>query len=389
MTKKMRFFVFLLVGVNLVLVLIGLSLLLSRTGSATAEAFGAAPLATSDSERSVFGRQGPVVQAAAKVSPAVVGIGAVKYVREIRPGFDEFFSPFIIYPYSKQLLPFLGSGFLINSNGYVMTNYHVIEGAEKIIVTLVDGREFDAKLLDADTVVDVALLKIEGKDFPSAKLGSSDDLVIGEWVIAIGNPFGNLIEDPRPTVTIGVVSALNRSFLPESDRVRAYQNMIQTDAAINPGNSGGPLVNINGEVVGINTFIVSRSGGSVGLGFAIPINRARAVAKEIIEHGKIRALWLDFECITVTPYIAKALDLKTQVGALVRSMEKDGPASKAGLQVGDVILQANNSKIRDSREFSALFYSLQVGEKVEFIISRGDKTFKVTYTVQEAPKQPR
>ena len=349
------------------------------------------PMSVESTAQAAFGRgidaerHNAVVAAAEKVSPAVVTIGAIRtaYVRRFDPFFRDFFSPFIVYPY-KEKLPYLGSGFIINSKGYVLTNYHVIEGAEKVLVTLVDGRELEAEILDADKVVDVAMLKIkEGKNFPSAKLGDSEDLMIGETILAIGNPFGNLIEDPHPSVTAGVVSAVKRSFNPDMSNMRVYTDMIQTDASINPGNSGGPLINIKGEVIGINTFIMSKTGASHGIGFAIPINRARAIAKEIIEHGRIRPLWRDFDCVNLTPYLQKVLDAPDRNGVVVRRMERGGPAEKSGIEVGDIVRSANGREVRNCSDFLAYFSAMQVGDTFELEILRGDKEKNIKYVIHE------
>jgi serine protease Do len=329
-------------------------------------------------------RENIIVEAARKVSPAVVSIGILEkgYVREFNPFFDDFFSPFVLHPYTRKL-PFLGSGVIINSNGYILTNYHVVEGAHEILVTLVDGRELKGRILDADDILDIALIKVDGSDFPSAKMGDSDRLIIGEWVMAIGNPFGKVLEDPNPTVTVGVVSALRRSFKPSPRSSHIYQDMIQTDAAINPGNSGGPLVNVLAEVVGINTFIVSRTGASHGIGFAIPINKARAVVKEIVTYGKIRPLWLDFECINLTPYLVKTLEAPSTEGALIYSMRKGGPAEKADLRVGDIIIQANEKKIRSRDDLITYIVTMHVGEKITLGYIREGKTHKTTYILEE------
>ncbi|MFH0795303.1 MAG: trypsin-like peptidase domain-containing protein [bacterium] len=348
------------------------------------EAFAAEPAkAISEGTNTSSRRRSPVVLAAQKVSPSVVSVGAVQTsVRPMAPSFNDFFSPYLLYQY-KERMPYLGSGVIINSDGYILTNYHVIEGGEDLFVTLTDGREFKAKLLDADRLVDIALLKIEGKNLPEAKLGDSDSILIGEWVMAIGNPFGNLIESATPTVTLGVVSAVNRNFNPEPGRYRIYQDMIQTDAAINPGNSGGPLVNLDGEVVGINTFILSSSGSSAGVGFSIPINRARAVVKEIMEHGKIRPLWVDFDTMNITPYLQKMMELPTTQGALVSSMEKTGPGIRAGMRVGDVITKADDHVVRNYQDLLNYFLSKQVGEKIKFEILREGKQVEAVYQIEE------
>jgi serine protease Do len=389
MSRKMRIFLVLLTCINLAILIISTGLSGNRRAAEkfdiTSEVFAAGN--SSGSGDNI--RRTPEVVAAEKVSPAVVTIGAIRtsYVKRYDPFFNDFFSPFIVYPY-KEKLPYLGSGFIINSDGYVLTSYHVIEGAEKILVTLVDGREFEAEVLDADTVVDIAMLRIKGgTKFPSVKLGDSDDIMIGETVLGFGNPFGNLIEDPQPSVTRGVVSALKRSFNPDKNNMRVYSNMIQTDASINPGNSGGPLVNLNGEVIGVNTFIMSKSGGSHGIGFAIPINRARSIAKEIVKHGRIRPLWRDFSCVNLTPYLARILKYKGKKGVVVQRMEAKGPAQKCGLKVGDLILRANDRNINECSVLLAYFSSLQVGDIFKMEIFREGKIYKMEYHIEEFKKK--
>ncbi|HOE63289.1 MAG TPA: trypsin-like peptidase domain-containing protein [Candidatus Sumerlaeota bacterium] len=338
-----------------------------------------------ENTRDASSRRTRIVDVAQKVSPAVVNVGAIRtaYMRQLDPALHDFFNPFILYPYEEKI-PFLGSGFILDSAGHVVTNFHVIEGAQKVIVTLTDGREVEADILDADKVVDVAVLKIKDVgNLPYVELGNSDDIMIGESVIALGNPFGNLIEDPHPTVTAGVISAVNRSFNPDMNNMRVYTNMIQTDAAINPGNSGGPLINMNGEVVGVNTFIMSRSGGSHGIGFAIPINRIKSVIKEILEYGQIRPLWRDFECVNLTPHLMRILKTNDRFGSVVRRMEKGGAAEACGLQVGDIIKKANGREVRNSADLMAYFSALQVGDSFELEAFRDGKILKLKYIVKE------
>jgi len=383
MFRKTYIFLFVVTLVNLCIMLSILFLARGNGHSSGAGIFQEAQAV--ETNRNISLRYTPIVKVAEKISPSVVNIGAIRtaYVRRLDLNSQDFFNPFILYPY-KEKMPFLGSGFILNSEGDVLTNFHVIEDAEKVIVTLPDGREMDADVLDADRVVDVALLKIkDAKNLPYVKLGDSDDIMIGEPVIALGNPFGNLIEDPHPTVTAGVISAKNRSFNPDPDNMRVYTNMIQTDASINPGNSGGPLVNVNGEVIGINTFIMSRSGGSHGIGFAIPINRARAVVDEILKHGRIRPLWRDFDCVNMTPHLVQVLKAPDQSGAVVMRMERNGAAEQCGLKVGDIIRRANGRDVRDSSDFIAYFSALQVGDVFNLEVLRDGKTVKLKYVVRE------
>jgi serine protease Do len=268
----------------------------------------------------------------------------------VSPFFD-FFSDYAIFPYQEKV-PYLGSGVILSADGLVVTNYHVVENAEDVFVTLMDGRELPAKLLDADTVLDVALLKVDGKDLPAVTIGNSDDLMVGEWALAMGNPFGNLIGDPHPTVTVGVISAVKRSFRAGGGSPRVYQDMIQTDAAINPGNSGGALINVAGELVGINTFIMSRSGGSVGIGFAIPVNRVKAVVDEIVQHKRIRSRLVDFRVQNANERLARILGARASKGAVVAEILRGGPAQRAGFQVGDIITAVDGVPVSDAEDFT-------------------------------------
>jgi serine protease Do len=334
-----------------------------------------------------------VVDVAQRVSPAVVSIGATKttYLRESDPfGFDLYFP---LYQYAKREFPYLGSGFIIDRQGHVLTNYHVVQGATSISVTLTDRRGYTAKLLDADTYVDVALLKIEGlgdEALPTLPLGNSDDIMIGETMLAIGNPFGPLLSDPRPSVSVGVVSAVDRSFkLTRDDKTggeHTYRNMIQTDAAINPGNSGGPLVNLDGEAIGINTFIFSNSGDSASVGFSIPINRARKIAAEILKFGRVRPIWMDIEPLNLTPAIRQWLQLAVDKGALIKSIEIGGPAERAGLTPGDVVTACDGAPINDAGDLLAHIVSRNVGDKIHMRVARKDRTLELIYPVTEAPR---
>lgn len=365
-------------------------------------------------------RHSVVVDAARRVSPAVVTIGVVERRRSRIPlrvpligqdlGFDFFFGSRT----QKRNIPYVGSGFIIDRQSlptkeqasikadsearYVLTNYHVIQGADEITVTLPDGREFGAELLDADRVVDVALLRLQADDgdsIPTLRLGDSDEIMIGETVIALGNPFGPLIRDDHPTVTAGVVSALNRSFELERDRrsgdpQRVYRNMIQTDASVNPGNSGGPLVNVDNEVIGINTFIIAPGGGSSGVNFAIPINRAAKVASEILQYGKVRSLYLDFEVIALSrihPSRLKDLGVTETRGLLIYKIESIGPAMDAGLELGDVIVEIEGREVAQRDDLIAPVISRTVGENLSLTISRQAKRLDVIYSIPTAPQR--
>jgi len=269
----------------------------------------------------------------------------------------------------------LGSGFIISADGYVLTNNHVVADADEIIVRLSDRSELEAKLIGADPRTDVALLKVEGKGLPILKLGKSDDLKVGEWVLAIGSPFGF-----DHSATAGIVSAKGRSLPNES-----YVPFIQTDVAINPGNSGGPLFNLDGEVVGINSQIFTRSGGFMGLSFAIPIDVAMDVATQLKSSGKVSRGWLGVVIQEVNKDLAESFGLEKPAGALVAQVMQDGPAAKGGLQVGDVILSLNGQPIVMSADLPHLVGALKAGDKAELDVVREGERKVLAMTVGALP----
>jgi len=300
-------------------------------------------------------RQTAIVTAAARLAPAVVSVNVLR--RERRPAqdpFDLFFMP----RGADQVVEGYGSGFIISPDGVVITNQHVTQGAEQIVVTARDGRDFAAKILGEDPQTDIAVLKVDGVGLPTAPLGKSTDLLIGEWVVAVGNPFAYLLGNTEPTVTAGVVSAVGRNLLPSEGQSGIYVGMIQTDAAINPGNSGGPLANALGEVVGVNSSIFTSSGGSVGIGFAIPIERALRVADELRRFGKVRRAWVGLE-------VAGADDLrgwKRAGGLRVTQVAPGGPASRAGVVVGDVLVSARGRRLRTFLDWEAVLLDIGPGD---------------------------
>lgn len=367
-------------------------------------------------------RRDAIVSVAQQVTPAVVTIGlTVVEGRQhtdglplrslLRPYADEMFRTFTEGALRERDVPYVGSGFIIDqfsmlgpgfnpSEGdtkarYVLTNYHVIATARepKITVTLADGREFPAQFMDADAVVDVALLRIETDDpdsIPVMNVGDSDDIMVGETVLAVGNPFGPMIEDPNPTLTLGVVSALHRSFQPELDesasRPLVYRNMIQTDASINPGNSGGPLVNLDGEVIGINTFAISPEGsGSTGVNFATPINRAVEVAREIVRYGRVRPILVDLEVWAVNRYLMGRYNLSEETGLFVWKVSPGGPATDAGLRRGDVVVKVDGRRAYRPDDLIGTIYSRTVGEHVNLTVSREGRIFETEYEIRQAP----
>jgi serine protease Do len=333
-------------------------------------------------------RRTAIVRAAERVGPAVVSISViqVRIVRQtpfgsmFRDPLLEYFFPEMRREY-RQKIQNMGSGFIIDEEGHILTNEHVVEHATEIVVNLADGRQFEADLIGSDPALDLALLKIDGQDLPYAPLGESDDLIIGEWAIAIGNPYGYILKDTRPSVTVGVISAIARDFDPRQGRV--YRNMIQTDAAINPGNSGGPLVNAEGEVIGINTFIFTESGGSLGVGFAIPAYTARRMLEEIIQFGQVRPFWTGIHIQSLSNLIAQSLGYDSTAGVLVSQLDPASPARKAGLRVGDVITRFNDKIIRDENDLVAEFYSAHVGDRISLEVWRQGETRTITFTLEE------
>jgi len=337
-------------------------------------------------------RQNAIVQAAQKVGPAVVSISVVQ-VRVVReqpffsPFGDEFWNQFFRPREYKQKVYGIGSGVIINPDGYVLTNAHVVSGADQLKVTLTSGQEFEGKVLGLDEASDLAVVKIDAKDLPSAILGNSDDLIIGEWAIAIGNPFGYLLDDPSPTVTVGVISAVNRDIKRERGQVQIYRKMIQTDAAINPGNSGGPLVNASGEVIGINAFIFTTSQGSEGIGFAIPVNRAKILLSDLIEHGRIIPAWIGLRVQEMNAILAQSLNLDKAEGVIVSDVENDSPAEKAGLRLKDVIVQADGQKMRNLGDWEDVAYFAREKQSLEITFLRDGKTINTRLVPEPLPAQ--
>jgi serine protease DegS len=314
-------------------------------------------------------------------APAIVNIYATKLVTQKRTPFfdDPLFRHFFGDEESatrQRKEPSLGSGVILSSEGYILTNNHVISDAAEIAVALNDGRTTSAKLFGADPESDLAVLKIELKDLPVVTLGRSDNLEVGDVVLAIGNPFG-----VGQTVTSGIVSGLGRTEL----GINTFENFIQTDAAINPGNSGGALINANGELVGINTAIFSQSGGSHGIGFAIPVNLAKDVLTQLIEHGRVIRGWLGIKIQDISPQLAKAFELDSTDGVVISNIVVNGPADKAELDRGDIITHIEGNKVRDFRETLNQISMHKPGDKITLSIIRDGKKMEKTATVSERP----
>jgi len=281
----------------------------------------------------------------------------------------------------------MGSGFIISPDGYVLTNEHVIRGADQIKAILPDGRSFAGRVVGSHPLYDLAVVKIEGKNLPVAPLGTATDLMVGEWAIAIGNPFGFLLNDAQPSVTAGVISATHRDVKSQGDQEGVYKNMIQTDAAINPGNSGGPLLNGKGEVIGVNTFIFSKGGGgSIGIGFAIPIDAAKRVVAEILKYGKVRNVWIGVRTWELTPYVSEHLGTTDRNGLYVSVVETGSPADKAGMKVGDIIRKVNGTPIRDVREAYRAIFGANVGDTITLTVDRDTKQITFRLLLEESPE---
>lgn len=302
--------------------------------------------------------------------------------------FNDFFNDFFVEGPQREFKRMgLGSGFIIDKEGYIITNEHVIHGADKITATLPDGREFESRLTGSDEYSDLAVIKIEPKgELPSAKLGDSDNLRIGHWAIAIGNPFAFAVKNPEPTVTVGVISALHRS-LPRTDkRSREYSDLIQTDAAINPGNSGGPLVNIYGEVIGINVAIFTLSGGSEGIGFAIPINAAKKIINDLIQGKKVLYGWLGVIIQDMDAGLAAYFGLEDKSGVLVSRILEASPAEKAGLKPGDIIISLGDEKIKNTESLLRALLKKNIGEKVSLGVVRNSKVYSAVVEIAQRPE---
>jgi serine protease Do len=326
-------------------------------------------------------RRTPVVIAVESAAPATVNITSTQVVVDQSnpfmrgdPIFDEFFSRFM-NPRTSTAQS-LGTGVIINRDGFVLTNEHVLAGATQIRVGLSDGRQFDAELVGGDPASDLAVVRVKTKDpLPTPKLGDSDDLMIGESVIAIGNPFGL-----NHTVTTGVLSAVNRSIRGDG---REYRGFLQTDASINPGNSGGPLLNMDGEVIGINTAIL---GNAQGIGFAIPVNRARRIVEDLIRHGEVQSTWLGLWLQELTPALREAMGSAQDTGVLVSKVFEGTPAASAGVQRGDILLSLDGTPLHSRRDFYEVGHSVTVGDRVKLVLERAGKKLELSVSAERFPE---
>ena len=321
-------------------------------------------------------RKNILTQTVENVSPSVVGINVIEIKQYRDPFFSFFDDPFFRQFFgdrgsTNREVKGLGSGYIISPDGYIVTNDHVAGHATEVKVTLTDGRTFEAEVIGTDMASDICLIKIDGENLPYIKPGNSDDIIIGEWVIALGNPFGLFELNEKPTVTVGVVSASGMNLEPINERY--YLNMIQTDAAINGGNSGGPLVNSLGEIIGMNTLIFTAGGssGSIGLGFAIPINKIISIVEELKEHGKInRDFEIGMRIQSIDEGIASYYDLNDTKGVIVTKVYRNSPADIGGIEVGDIITEINDYKINNENTIFGVFHEFRTGQVIDVKIIR-------------------
>ena len=343
----------------------------------TLATFGAMQTRAEASAQVDQSRRTALVSAVSRLSPSVVSI-AVQSRR--RAGQQTPFDLFFGGGEQDQLVQGVGTGFVVRSGGVIVTNQHVVQGAESITVTFADGSELPATLVGEDATTDIAVLKVQRGDLPVAPLGHSGDLMIGEWVIALGNPYRFLLSNAEPTVTAGVVSATGRNILPTGEQPGLYLDMIQTDAAINPGNSGGPLANALGEVVGVNSSIFTSSGGSVGLGFAIPIERALRVVSEIQRRGEMRRAYVGLEVEG-----SGSMRAKRTTALRVASVDADGPAGAAGFRAGDELAAANGRPLRNWLDWEAVKLDLAVGDTVLVDVASAGRSQRRRIVTKDLP----
>ena len=317
-------------------------------------------------------------EAAKRASPAVVSITASRTARQADPTFNMFFGNRMRQPEARQVG--LGSGVIVSPTGYLLTNNHVIEDADDIEVSLGDGRNARAKTIGTDPESDIAVLKIDLDKLPVLDFGDVDHVQVGDVVLAIGNPFG-----VGQTVTSGIVSALGRNAL----GINTFENFIQTDAAINPGNSGGALVDVAGNLLGINTAIYSRTGGSLGIGFAIPVSTARQVMDSLIKEGRVTRGWIGVEPRDLTPDIAKTLDLSVKQGVLITGVVQNGPASEGGVRPGDVVVKIAGAPVNNTPQLLNAVAALKPRENATVSVQRGNDALDIKVTVgQRPPSRP-
>jgi serine protease DegQ len=318
-------------------------------------------------------------EAAGRAMPAVVNILTSKALKESHPVLkDPFFKRFFGDRAPQEQLASLGSGVIVSADGYILTNYHVVEAADEIEVGLADGRKTAAKMVGTDPETDLAVIRINARNLPVMVLGRADQARVGDVVLAIGNPFG-----VGQTVTMGIISALGRNNL----HINHFENFIQTDAAINFGNSGGALVDTHGNLLGINSAIYSQTGGSVGIGFAIPVSTAKMVLEQIIQHGQVVRGWIGIESQDITPELADSFGLGRQSGAIIAGVVRGGPADKAGMRPGDILLDVDGKTVGNTSDMLNLIAQLAPGGKSRMTVMRKDRRASMDVTVGRRPRQ--
>ena len=324
-------------------------------------------------------RRTAITTAVERVAPAVVTV-QTETVERVPVDFFEYFMG---GRSGERRNAGIGSGFVVRADGVIITNAHVVAGATRVSVAMRDGTTYGATVVGVDESNDLAVVRIKAKDLPIAPLGRSSDLIVGEWSIAIGNPFGFVLGNNEPSVSVGVVSAVGRNLAGRSESGGAYIDMIQTDAAINPGNSGGPLVNASGEVIGVNSSIYSPSGGSVGLGFAIPIDRTKRIVEDLLEHGSVRQPWVGIRL--QTPQVDNVRDA-AKATAVVARVVPGSPADRAGVKVGDQVVGAGTRPVRNPFDWEARLLDIRVGETLPVTVRRGGRDVRLMVQVADAPE---
>jgi serine protease Do len=341
----------------------------------------AAPRAELPAAQLAESRRTALTEAVRAVAPAVVTVQTEVLERAPVDPFELFFGG----RSGNRTRAGIGSGFIVRADGVIVTNAHVVAGATKIAVALRDGTTYPAELVGADEANDLAVLRIAARDLPVATLGRSDDLLVGEWAVAIGNPYGFLLGNTEPSVTVGVISGVGRNLVGGGEEGGVYVDMIRTDASINPGNSGGPLVNAAGQVIGVNSSIYTPSGGSIGLGFAIPINRVRRVTDDLLEHGQVRRPWIGIkpELPATNQGLSRA---QLAAGVTVAAVTPGSPADKAGLRVGDVLLRTRERPLRNPFDWEAVLLETRPGETLPLTVRRDGRERSVSVTVADLPE---
>jgi len=374
--NHLKVFIYFIILISTIFILFYCAL---QENSFLKEVYAESPIKEKNKNKTVYELQDTFREIYELYKDSVVFISTEKTVRIENPFYnDPFLRRFFNIPNlpDTQKQRGLGTGFIISSDGYICTNHHVVAGMD-VVKVKINGREYNAKIIGSDKFVDIALLKVDGvRDLKPVYFGDSDKVRIGDWAIAIGNPFGL-----DRTFTVGVISAVARK-----DVDQMGNSHIQTDASINPGNSGGPLINIDGEVIGVNRMIYSQTGGNLGIGFAIPINTAKYVLEELKKHGRVKRGYIGIHIAPITEEIAQELKLQDKKGIVIIGIMDGSPAAKAGLRLGDVILEANGKVINEPDELIRIVNETPIGKGIRLKIHRGKSTLEVLVIIAERPQ---